>query len=64
MPFAATRINLEIKYDTNEFIYKIESQTENKFMVTKWERGEKLGVWNLQIHTTIYKIDKEQGPSI
>jgi len=35
-----------LKYDTNEFIYKIESQTANKFMVTKGERGEKLGVWN------------------
>ena len=25
-----------------------------------WE-SDKLGVWDLQIHTTIYKIDKQQG---
>ena len=34
-------------------------------MVTKGERGrDKLGVWDQQIHTTIYKIDKQQGPTI
>ena len=32
-------------------------------MATKGEGGErnKLGVWDLQMHTTIYKIDKQQG---
>ena len=25
---------------------------------------DKLGVWGLQIQTAIYKIDKEQGPTI
>ena len=25
---------------------------------------DKLGVWNQQIHTTIYKIDKQQGRNI
>ena len=38
-----------LKYDTNEFIYKTErlTDTENKLMVTKGERGwgrDKLGV--------------------
>ena len=30
-----------INYDTNEFIYEteVDSQTENKLMVTKGERG-------------------------
>ena len=36
-------------------------------MVTKgekaWER-DKLGVWDQQIQTTIYKIDKQQGTTI
>ena len=34
-------------------------------MVTKGEkRGrDKLGVWDQQIHTTMYKIDKQQGPT-
>ena len=36
----------------------------NKFMVTKGEGGvgrDKLEVWDQQMHTTIYKIDKQQG---
>ena len=48
-----------LKNDTNELIYKTEIPTdiENKHMVTKGERGrrDKLGVWDWQIHTTIYK---------
>ena len=34
-------------------------------MVTKGDSGgggDKLGVWDQHIHTTIYKIDKPQGP--
>ena len=35
---------------------------ENKLMVTKGEAGrEKLGVWDWQIHTILYKIDRQQG---
>ena len=37
------------KYDTNQLIYEIEtdSDSENKFMLTKGNRGrDKLGVWN------------------
>ena len=26
-------------------------------------RRDKLGAWDEYIHTTIYKIDKQQGPS-
>ena len=35
-------------------------------MVTKGISGEgdKLGVWDEQIHTTIYEIDKQQGPTV
>ena len=38
---------------------------ENKFMVIKGKRGwkDKLGVWDQQIQTTIYKTDKQQGPT-
>ena len=38
------------------------TDVENKLMVTKGEggAGDKLGVWDEQIHTTIYKIDKQQ----
>ena len=56
------------KKDTNEPIYKteIDPQTENKLMVTKgdmWGR-DKWRVWDSHIHTTIYKTDKQQGPTI
>ena len=35
-------------------------------MVTKGERGwrDKLGVWDEHMHTTIYKIDNQQGPTV
>ena len=35
-------------------------------MLTKGERGgrDKLGAWDQQIQTTIYKIDKQQGPTV
>ena len=35
-------------------------------MVTKGERGgrNKLGVWHEHIHTSIYKIDDQQGPTV
>ena len=35
-------------------------------MVTKGERwgADKLGVWDQQIQTTIYKPDKQQGPTV
>ena len=35
-------------------------------MVTKGERWgrDKLGIWEEHIHTTIYKIEKQQGPTV
>ena len=52
----------------NEFNYKTktDSQTENKFMVTKQEKKgrDKLGIRDYQIHTTMYKTDKQQGFSV
>ena len=38
---------------------------ENKLMVTQRERGgNKLGGWDWHIHTTIFKIDNQQGPTV
>jgi len=40
---------------------------EKKLMVTKGERqgrNDKLELWNEQIHTIIYKIDEQQGPTV
>ena len=54
-----------LKYDTNELIYKTEtdSQTQktNLWLPNKVERWgiDKLGVWDLHIHSTIYIINKD-----
>ena len=60
-----------LKYDTNELTYKTEtdSQTEKpNLWLPKGKRGggrrDKLGVWDQHIQTTIYKIDKQQGPTV
>ena len=55
-----------LKYDTNRLIY-IQKQSifigiENKLIVTKGESGcgrDKLGVWDQQTQTTIYKINNK-----
>ena len=65
-----------LKYDTNELIYKTNRFTdiENKVMLTTAEKGwgwDKPGIWNYQIQTTMYKIHKQkkkiykqQGPTV
>ena len=57
-----------LKYDTNELIYKTDSQTQKTNLwlpKEKWggERDE-LGVWDQQIQTAICKIDKQQGSTV
>ena len=39
-------------------------QKTNLWLPKEKGEGDKLGVWNQQIHTTIYKIDKQQGPTV
>ena len=44
---------------------KIDSQAQKTNLWSpnrKWERDQ-LGIWDEQIHTTVYKIDKQQGPT-
>ena len=42
------------------------TDVENELMVTKREMKEedKSGVWDSQIHTTVYKIDRQQGLTV
>ena len=42
------------------------TDVENKLMVTGGGggQGDKLGDWNGHIHTTICKIDNQQGPTV
>ena len=39
---------------------------KNRFRVTKGERvgKDRLGAWNEHKHTSIYKIDNQQGPTV
>ena len=56
-----------LKNGTDELIYKTEtdSQTQKTNMVMEGEAGRDiLGDWDQQIQTTIYKIDKQQGPTV
>ena len=49
----------------NLFTEKKQTDRENKLIITKGETGrEKLEIGDQQIHTTIYKVDKQQRPTI
>ena len=49
-----------LKYDTNELIYKTDSQTQKtNLWLPKGKGKDKLGVWDWQIQTTIYKINSK-----
>ena len=39
---------------------------ENELMVTggRWRGRDRLGVWNWLVHTGIFKIDNQQGPTV
>ena len=58
-----------LKY-ISDLIYRTEthSQTQKMHVQLPKEKGgagrDKLGVWDQQIHTNIYKIDKQQGPTV
>ena len=52
-----------LKYDTNELIYKTERDSQTQ-KITLWlpkgkEWGCKLEVWDQQIQTTIYKVNSK-----
>ena len=59
-----------LKYDTNEHIYetKADSQIQRTYLwLPKWREGwgrDGLGVWDQQMQTTIYRMGKQQGPTV
>ena len=58
-----------LKNDTNELIYKVESdlqilKTNSWLPKGKHGRGHKSGAWGEHTYTTIYKIDNQQGPTV
>ena len=55
--------------DTNELIYEIETESQTQRIDLQFPRGkgwgrDGLGVWNQQIQTIIYRMDKQQGPTV
>ena len=44
--------------DTNELIYKTETDSQNKHGYESGRRN-RLGVWDSCVHTTIFKIDNQ-----
>ena len=55
-----------LKYDTNELIYETDSQTQRTDMWLPregWER-DGMGVWYQQMQTIIYRMNKQQGPTV
>ena len=58
-----------LKYDINEFIYETEtnSQTQRTDLFQWGGRGwrrDGVGVWDQQMQIIIYRMDKQQGPTI
>ena len=55
-----------LKYDTNEHIYQAKTDTdiENRLVVASGREGGGWGVWEKQMQTIIYRVDKQQGPTV
>ena len=48
-----------LKYDTNELIYEIDSQIYREQTCGCQGEGWGLGVWDQQMQTIIYRMDKQ-----
>ena len=58
-----TQMNLFIKNKTTELIYKYQKQTHD-YQTENVAGRVKAGAWDEHTHTTIYKIDNQQGPTV
>ena len=58
-----------LKFDKDELIYEMErdSDVENRLLVAseeeRWEK-EGCGGWDQQMQTIVYRMDKQQGPTV
>ena len=54
-----------LKHSTNQFIYETDSETQKtNLRLLRGSGGDKLIVWDWQMQTTVYKVNKQQGPII
>ena len=52
-----------LKNNTNELILKTDSQTQSRNLCLP-EGYKRLGVWDWHVHTAIFKVHKQQGPTV
>ena len=53
-----------LKYNSNELIYKAETDSLTQRTDLWWPRGEGLGIWDSQMQGIIQRIDKQSSPNI
>ena len=58
-----------LKYDTNEFIYETETDSQTQRTDLWLQEGGAvgegcIGIWGQQMHTSIYRMEKQQGPTV
>ena len=65
IPYDITYI-WSLKYDTNEPIYKADTDLENELWLPggRVGRSDRLGVWDWHVHTAILKMDNQQRPTV
>ena len=58
------------KNDTDELIYKTETDSQTQRMnlmvagVKDRGRRDSQGIWDQEVHTAIFKMDNQQGPTV
>ena len=45
-------------------MWNLKKMIQMNLFTVRWKGEDKLGVWDYQIHTSIYKIDNQQGPIV
>ena len=50
--------------DTNELIYKTETYRPREWTYGYQGGRDSLGVWDWHVHTAIFKMDNQQGPTV
>ena len=53
-----------LKCNTSELIYETDTHTENRLAVAKGVQKGCSGSLGWQIETVVYRMDKQQGPTV